>query len=79
MAVKNKIFMWMWKHTSDSMPKNLENLKISDNLTKHRVGCHGDSVFQLCGVALTFALFEAFTFTCCVHCLKYLLLVVFTV
>jgi hypothetical protein len=36
-AVKNKVFMWMWKHTSENTPKNLGEAKIGESLTKHRV------------------------------------------
>jgi hypothetical protein len=35
-AVKNKVFMWMWKHTSENTPKNLGEAKIGESLTKHR-------------------------------------------
>ena len=38
MAVKTKVVMLMWKHTSDYLPKNLAEMKIAEEFQMHRVG-----------------------------------------
>ena len=37
-AVKTKVCMLMWKHKSDSLPKNLAEMKIAEEFKMHRVG-----------------------------------------
>ena len=37
-AVKTKVCMLMWKHKSESLPKNLAEMKIAEEFQMHRVG-----------------------------------------
>ena len=44
-AAKNKLYMWMWKHTADSVPKALSEQKIMDSLQMHRVSCQANYIY----------------------------------
>ena len=60
-AIKTKVCMLMWKHKSESLPKNLAEMKIAEEFQMHRVGV-GDACVCVCVRACVHAWVHA-----CVH------------